>query len=769
MPDALPAGKRLSGLRRIGAPRFSSEVLSRTLVVVASSLAMASTHPLQATTLEELRKAAAAKPIVVNEITVVPAATWKLPGKVAPTVVPASGAAVDTTRVLTHLHGRKRQQKFGEPTEFAVNAPKPWTFGVFVDTVCPDAELTISLDGKEILKRDLPARDVAGKKCGLGLAAAGEWACEYKELVTMQIPAGQHTIRLENTKDNGSWILIKDYVFRDYAAPRVALAQVARGKPLQVIVPVTPGRNRFVITTYQTEQALGKFLVNGKYLGSFGGQPQPPLDNGEAKFEYIASCEGDTAALEMQLLPAYYVKGEPAVYLLDVHSAPSTGALDGPAAFQPRPVEHAVKIAANHRYFQLADGASYFPIGTTLCLAGDAETGGVNNWQDDDKKARTRHWIDKLAAHGVNHVRFVLQPWAYEKAPDEFSAELRAWFNELLHYCAERGMHAEISPIDHYSIFHNESRLSALGRNLGDFFANPKSSDAAWPHFEYLMNGLGPGAHPEIMSWQPFSEVSDGLDAKLPEGEPGVAAFHNHLNERLREKGVSLVSCGLADDQVKPYLDRGFAAKTTASFFSPHYYYWKTDRAAEIAGYSALGKPVMIGESATHIDPANFFSMIWDFVFAGAAGVRTWHADDRYLSDSHLDRLAAMATIARQVNWAAMDPIVKAHAAVPARGEPVGSNRPIRYLADRHGRSHLIWMSSDGGGRLDLAASAEARRATVFDPWTGQVVLEEAVPPDGRFQIPGTTKPQRGAWVVFVSGGVKGPTGEPSQVKAGVP
>jgi hypothetical protein len=116
---------------------------------------------------------------------------------------------------------------------FHVDYPVGGTFGVHVHSVSPDARLDIYLDGKLALQRELPAQDVPGKLC-VWSDEWDVWRCEYDEEFTVEVPAGRHTIRVENGKPGASWLRVSAYALGNYD-PEPLRAWGLRGRNTSVL------------------------------------------------------------------------------------------------------------------------------------------------------------------------------------------------------------------------------------------------------------------------------------------------------------------------------------------------------------------------------------------------------------------------------------------------------------------------------------------------------------------------------------------------------
>lgn len=124
------------------------------------------------------------------------------------------GSVNDPYQVPAFLHAPGRPERGAAPV-FHVDCPTEGTFAVHVHSVCPDARLDLYLDGELALSKELPARDVEGKTSTFS-DQWQVWQCTYDEDFAIQVPAGPHTIRLENGEPGFSWIRISHYTLSDY-------------------------------------------------------------------------------------------------------------------------------------------------------------------------------------------------------------------------------------------------------------------------------------------------------------------------------------------------------------------------------------------------------------------------------------------------------------------------------------------------------------------------------------------------------------------------
>jgi hypothetical protein len=135
--------------------------------------------------------------------------------KVAEFTVLPDGSVTDAPEAPGYLLAAGRPEARVNPT-FHLTCPQDCTFSLHVEAVSPDAELTVFVDGQPVLKRDLPAENVPGKRC-IFSERWKLWECRYDEDVTVPLTAGRHDVRLENTKPGISWIRVTSYALSNYA------------------------------------------------------------------------------------------------------------------------------------------------------------------------------------------------------------------------------------------------------------------------------------------------------------------------------------------------------------------------------------------------------------------------------------------------------------------------------------------------------------------------------------------------------------------------
>ncbi len=131
--------------------------------------------------------------------------------------VARDGTVNDPGQVPQTLLARGRAEPRTVP-EFQVNYPEAGKFTLHVDSVSPDALLEVQVDGQLALRKALPAENVEGKPCVFD-ERWKVWRCQYDEDFGVDVPAGKHTVRLENAHEGFSWIRIDSYRLTAYAPP----------------------------------------------------------------------------------------------------------------------------------------------------------------------------------------------------------------------------------------------------------------------------------------------------------------------------------------------------------------------------------------------------------------------------------------------------------------------------------------------------------------------------------------------------------------------
>ncbi len=118
--------------------------------------------------------------------------------------------------MLSSIYGEKKdREKFGGGPTFKLSLSKPGSVVVRVNgVVCGEpvtpvaAILSMVLDGKEMIHKNLSDKDVKP----LPWAEANPSSLAYNEDFVLDVPAGEHEIKIDNT--GVGWFSIARYTFR---------------------------------------------------------------------------------------------------------------------------------------------------------------------------------------------------------------------------------------------------------------------------------------------------------------------------------------------------------------------------------------------------------------------------------------------------------------------------------------------------------------------------------------------------------------------------
>lgn len=123
-----------------------------------------------------------------------------------------------------YLHGLTKTDLKINPV-FHLNYPEDGKFIIHVDMVSQGGKLTASLDNNEILSKEFPTGPDEGPwKKSTYLKDYDIYQCRYDTSVELDIPKGEHTLRLSNAGED--WIGIKEITLTNYKSNAFANARV---------------------------------------------------------------------------------------------------------------------------------------------------------------------------------------------------------------------------------------------------------------------------------------------------------------------------------------------------------------------------------------------------------------------------------------------------------------------------------------------------------------------------------------------------------------
>jgi hypothetical protein len=176
-----------------------------------------------------------------------PGAGWEA-AKQTEFVVSPSGKVEGIAGMPAYLHGSAHRDMFPAAT-FKVTYSEPGSFSVTVNRVArAGARLVLSVDGTRVGEKEFPA---------------GEQDMATSATLEAKVPAGEHTIRLENT--GADWVQIQRFTLSPYTSALAALGKV--GKDFAVVWVYN--RAAFGPAGEEGTSASGKITLAGLQPGSF--------------------------------------------------------------------------------------------------------------------------------------------------------------------------------------------------------------------------------------------------------------------------------------------------------------------------------------------------------------------------------------------------------------------------------------------------------------------------------------------------------------------
>ena len=135
--------------------------------------------------------------------------------------VARNGAVSNGQSLPNLLHGVGGHADKRNPPTFEVDYLKPGKFTVHIETVSQRAALEIALDGRLLLREELPAGEGLGKQSRWD-DKWSIWYTTYNADFSVDVPAGKHFIKVDNK--GRDWMRVGHYVFEGYETdeqPRV--------------------------------------------------------------------------------------------------------------------------------------------------------------------------------------------------------------------------------------------------------------------------------------------------------------------------------------------------------------------------------------------------------------------------------------------------------------------------------------------------------------------------------------------------------------------
>lgn len=309
-----------------------------------------------------------------------------------------------------------------------------------------------------------------------------------------------------------------------------------------------------------------------------------------------------------------------------------------------------VRVAANHRFFETADGRALPLVGANVCWHGSRGT-----YDYDD-------WFPALARAGANYARLWMAPWAFgiEAGPDTgLNYRLdRAWqLDHVFRLAEQHGLHLMLC-FDYHGMFETQPDFWGANDNWkinpynaanggpcasqNEFFTRPAARAMYQKRLRYLIARYGYSAH--LLAWQFFNEIDNVYRYLQP---ADVAAWHAAMADWLKANDPwhHLVTTSLTGGSERPEIWR-LPQMDFAMFHS----YAQAGPAAALPGVvhrflTHYGKPMMVGEFGTdwrgwrrEQDPylRGWRQGLWAGALAGSVGTAmSWwwesiHAENLY-------------------------------------------------------------------------------------------------------------------------------------------
>ena len=148
------------------------------------------------------------RPPDTRDVTVLNLSRWGKPEH-AEFAIRSDGTVEEDRQPQQLLHGQSHRDIKNPPT-FVVTYPKPGQFVVRVGRVSGGGLLKVWIDGELKLERELPCGEGLGKE-SVYRSQWKLWETTYDEDVAVDVPAGEHRIRVENL--GRDWVTVAGYRF----------------------------------------------------------------------------------------------------------------------------------------------------------------------------------------------------------------------------------------------------------------------------------------------------------------------------------------------------------------------------------------------------------------------------------------------------------------------------------------------------------------------------------------------------------------------------
>ncbi len=535
-----------------------------------------------------------------------------------PVVVDPLGGVKSGMVVPRVVHGVRNHRDLHNPVEFRVDYGEAGTFGVNVGDTSGwgGSRLLVSLDGREVLRRDFPG-------------TSEKALTENRGWYTVPVPAGRHTLRVDN--DGADWFMAEGYRFGNYRsvgaqvrrrdgnvqitlarpedAQRLTVTASLAGRPVAVkteapgilvaqLPPASEGVGWYPCTVRGAEGGHERFRIDLRVL----------LKAPRVRAMRIAFPAGEAVELPVRCanradvpisgftsvtvrlgdLAAKVLKTDEGLYVAHfgqlpegVHEAQVTVGEQPPRpvrfiVYRPgAPVPGGLVGLGRDGWFRTADGRLHLPWGYATIGIFNADPAvaeavpGEHAWARVDEAA-LRDWMALLRCYGVNCVRFGVTVDARSLGGDQgghADPVIIAGLKRLLDVLGPLGMRAvPVMWWGHYRNFGYQG-IPAYDKLIGkqaDWFTNPAALKLQQ---QYVREVVAPFKDdPRVLAWEVMNETyraGSDLDASV--------TWTNRIIEAIREVDTRHLTTTSAAEAT-PAPEVRWIRGTRLDFFNWHVY-----------------------------------------------------------------------------------------------------------------------------------------------------------------------------------------------------
>lgn len=513
---------------------------------------------------------------------------------------------------------------------------------------------------------------------------------------------------------------------------------------------------------------------------------------------YVDECQQPCRAEDLQPSgdPSWQVRFTPDEvgqwsYSLQVRDDGTTIRVER-GAFTVSASEHPgfISVSGNNRYFQYANGQSYFPIGHNL----------LSSWPAGGGLVTYRRWLEDLSAAGGNYARLLIDdPWfiglEWKSAAGDYRASQddAARLDAILDMAAEYGISLQLVLLWHQALitysgvpvviptnpprpdtsadWHNSGYNVINGGPLSGpalFFSDERARALFQQRLRYIAARWG--YSPQIFAWELVDEIDRTTNYDATTAGDWLQSMASYL--RQADQGRHLITAGSRS------FDATIAAAPALSFTQARFF---QRRPFETVADQVLGAvdslrqsldvvraPALLTEFAlnpwfepTLDDPdgVSVQTTIWAAAFSGAGGAAMSAYGDTYVEPLNLQRYyPPLAAFAAAVDWAHLN-LAPAEAALLSDDATLYQPLRIDAFASATGQAPpaAVHTISGDGVQPDVSETPRRLYGQLYNQrWSGAQHYHLAVPHDTTFEarVRGTSTQAGARLVVSVDGNI---------------